>query len=574
MDNTERNVLAFACGAFAVQHIVRSPGFLQSLCSEANCPLERLLYCLKGGSSRRSRVQDAKDDDAIEQAMAAEVASATLKHRLRYSHLFFLFSAWLHTTYCGVKAIHFASGAETRRVWGWAPWLIGATACSLAAYVDLRQWHIDVVYSTVMFCIGLYQRTFVFEHEYFGFSGITAAVCFAFGITQDHTSKALLGNVMVYAFRMSALPWYLPERGPTSTMTQAEVNGAFVDTILHEMILLVLISTTLVLLDQGGKSFLLEQISRAELNVELACVHNLLASFCDCVVKLDGAFRIREDSPKLGALLLTAGRSLRSQEIRSYIAERDRHRFLEFIAAASKATEETRMAQALHVDLLDSACLPVAVKAFVVPVRGIGGTTHLLGICETGDEQERRKTDEPPAAVTMAAVTSDPADALSDLTLVLPPAIVTKIDLLLGRSSDGFTLEGYIVHFPKANEGGPTVQVDNLMENIEASVFERWLQGLVVEGEDAAKPTSAGLTLPHLGRVSSDRVRGYAHAEPEVIQVTFTSPSLHEKKRYQRDRLIGQFQSPMSPPPLDTSTTVPGKPSENTDNTAFISVVP
>eukprot|EP00929_Paragymnodinium_shiwhaense_P055353 TRINITY_DN27734_c0_g1_i2.p1 TRINITY_DN27734_c0_g1~~TRINITY_DN27734_c0_g1_i2.p1 ORF type:complete len:613 (+),score=82.34 TRINITY_DN27734_c0_g1_i2:113-1951(+) len=565
MDSNSRLLLVTVLALVAAQHVVRSLAFLRSACRYAHRPFEVLWSWLQ--LDRLCK----QGEDAVHKGVADRVHSEAVAYRLRFTTKLCKAIAWYDVSYCAFKAIHFASGASTRTIESWVPYLVGVMTVSIASTLQLRQWQVDVAYILIVISLGFYQWTFFFPEEYFGFAAMTTVACLVAGLTQDYFMKAILGNAVVFAFRLSALDNYLPK--PGGARTQADVQTLFADTVSYEIFLMFFVTVIQGLLEYGGKNFLVEQISRAELKVELQCVHNLLAAFCDCVVKLDSNLCIRSDSPKLGAILMTGGNSLRSKHFLSYVAKRDVQRFKDFISKASvdlKSVdgEQGTAAQALHMDLLDSANLPIGVKAFVVPEDGGG---HLLGICEVdaGEVENSRvsqvgQADDFAAQEVMARTRSHEShqshhthshhysdDNLSDagscshVHMEAPKARISGVDVIIHKFASALTVQGYIIYLGE-KASYHDLELLNFMDNLEGMAFENWLKA-ALEKEGGRKPkTSATFRLPYLGRVCSEKVCIDIHEEatdahPEIIQLRLAKPTIAtDTKSVMRERMSRQ----------------------------------
>ncbi|CAK0828807.1 unnamed protein product [Prorocentrum cordatum] len=131
----------------------------------------------------------------------------------------------------------------------------------------------------------------------------------------------------------------------------------------------------------------LEQEAQSSRN-ELAAAQSVLRSICDVVVVVDHALRLRDDSPGLrNMLLLNQRRSLRQEDVRSFLASaEDRAKFDEQVAAATAAEqpagEAPRLSVAFHVSMKDSAGITLEVEVFVVGFLKEKQQLHLVGIRE------------------------------------------------------------------------------------------------------------------------------------------------------------------------------------------------
>mmetsp|Transcript_41598 Transcript_41598/g.114655 ORF Transcript_41598/g.114655 Transcript_41598/m.114655 type:complete len:462 (+) Transcript_41598:89-1474(+) len=149
------------------------------------------------------------------------------------------------------------------------------------------------------------------------------------------------------------------------------------------------VSFTLILVVHFVERSLLNEVrQRLEVNAtrnECGAVGSLLNEVCDVVVKLDASFTMKEDSPRLAALLLRDGRSLEGKQFQSFLQSEVDQRAFENFASRRPGTAEG-MVGALRVRMRDSLGNGVEVELFHRQLEDMEGkSVHVVGIWEQQD---------------------------------------------------------------------------------------------------------------------------------------------------------------------------------------------
>eukprot|EP00929_Paragymnodinium_shiwhaense_P010844 TRINITY_DN11582_c0_g1_i5.p1 TRINITY_DN11582_c0_g1~~TRINITY_DN11582_c0_g1_i5.p1 ORF type:complete len:592 (+),score=81.35 TRINITY_DN11582_c0_g1_i5:76-1851(+) len=524
------------------------------------CPSSALRPVIEHVSTWWKTWQSPKLLDEQEQLLEERVQSRLMEYRLAFASVLCLVFSWALAVYLVMRGMHFAASFEGQN-WMTSSTLFVLAACFLAvwvgSFIDLKQSQLDVLFSFISLCLGVWQ---LMPFSALAYLRATFAVYFLLlsCIVRDQR-VAVAGVVVVYACR-----GYTGHKFFDNFPGERSFAAFVVQGLLYELWQMVVVLVSRLCANEASKYMLRAKLTEKSANVESKSLNKMVAGLSDCLVRLDHRLHLSGDPQKLPQLLRSVSSTFLHWEkidFMKYVTDEDKDRFRKFVSESKDSTESS-MAEAMHFTSVNGSGVRVFVQLFHAPILdSLKDETHLLAFKDLSQEQE--------AAAAAADTVFDlaPRSSIGSVKSVSASSVSSgasskrrktqtthtkkhakdetlEVDMImqLEAQSEGVRLVKYEVELKAAGRKKLATRLERFVKPSD------WLNlNMALESKLDLKEPSVGIStyehpisfnLPLLGMVSPSELRIFIPDHPQEGQPTkvIFIPRIEDSKDKQEDK--------------------------------------